>query len=234
MPTDLGLPLPNWQPATLPPRETVRGRDCQLQPLTHAHAAQLWRAIAGLPDLWRYLPDGPFANQAEFAAWMRAQIARDDAIFWAICDDAGAALGLCAYLRLDPKNGSIEIGNILFSPALQRTRAATEAMFLLMRAIFERGFRRYEWKCNALNAPSRAAAQRLGFSYEGTFRNALVVKGRNRDTDWFSITDDEWPARKAALEAWLSPRNFDASGHQIARLEALRPPLTAPPTPSSA
>ena len=219
---ELGTPLPDWKPATVPPRDVMRGRHCQLSPLTLNHAPQLWRALADHPDLWRYLPDGPFASEADFSAWMSVQLRRDDAIFWAIENDAGAPVGLCAYLRIDPDNGSIEIGNVLFSPALQRTRAATEAMFLLMRAVFERGFRRYEWKCNALNAPSRAAARRLGFSYEGTFRNAMIVKGRNRDTDWFSITAEEWPARQSALEAWLAPENFDANGAQIARLDALR------------
>ena len=140
-------------------------------------------------------------------------------IFFAICAPAGRALGFCAYLRIDAGNGSIEIGNLLFSPALGRTRAATEAMYLAMKTVFENGFRRYEWKCNALNEPSKRAALRLGFMFEGTFGQAAIVKGRNRDTSWFSLLDGQWPARQAALEKWLEPENFDANGWQRARLD---------------
>ena len=205
----------------MPRRETMSGRYCRLQPLALEHAPALWRAIDNAPRLFDYLPYGPFAAEIEFADWLTGELKRDDAVFWAICDGSGAAIGLCAYLRLDPGNGTLEIGNVLFSPQLQRTRAATEAMFLLMHAVFQCGFRRYEWKCNALNAPSKAAAKRLGFSYEGTFRQAAVVKGRNRDTDWFSITDAEWPALEAAFQRWLAPANFDEAGGQIARLTSL-------------
>ena len=222
MSPEIGKPLPDWTPATLPPHETINGRYCQLQPLQSAHAGWLWDAIEESPDLWLYMSDGPFRSGGEFLRWLEAQTARDDAIFYAICDTEGKAIGLCSYLRIDPDNGSIEIGNILYSSPLQRTTAATEAMFLLMRTVFENGFRRYEWKCNSLNKPSRAAARRLGFGFEGTLRQAAVVKGRNRDTDWLAILDNQWPTQRQAFERWLSPANFDASGQQIRRLEGLR------------
>ena len=222
MSTELGTPVPDWKPATLPPHEIISGRYCQLQPLQTAHAGWLWDAIENAPEVWDYLPDGPFESGGAFLRWVETQIARKDAIFFAICDGEGKAIGLCAYLRLDPDNGSIEIGYIVFSPQLQRTRAATEAMFLLMRVVFDHGFRRYEWKCNSLNKASKAAAKRLGFRFEGTFRQAAVVKGHNRDTDWYSILDGEWPAQQKAFERFLSPGNFDNSGRQIRRLEGLR------------
>lgn len=218
----LGTLLPDWAPATSPPHEIMCGDYCQLRPLETADAARLWPLIAQLPELFDYLPYGPFDSRDEFAAWMTSELVRTDAISWAICDLDGATIGFCSYLRLDPTNGSIEIGNVLFSPQLQRTRAATEAMFLLMRAVFRNGFRRYEWKCNALNLPSARAARRLGFTFEGTFRQAAVVKGRNRDTDWFSMLDSEWPAHRIAFEKWIAPDNFGEAGAQIRRLEELR------------
>ena len=218
MSSPIGALLPDWKSAILPPHKPINGRYCQLQPLAIQHAPALWRAIESAPQLFDYLPYGPFETQADFAHWLADELKREDAISWAICSADGAVLGLCSYLRLDPNNGSIEIGNVLFSPALQRTRIATEAMFLLMSAVFQNGFRRYEWKCNSLNASSKAAAKRLGFSYEGTFRQAAVVKGRNRDTDWFSVTDAEWPLLRESFERWLTPANFDRAGGQIARL----------------
>ena len=221
MPNQLGIALPNWHAATAPPRETIRGAYSQLRPLEIDDAARLWPLIENRPDLFDYLPYGPFDSPVEFATWLGAELRRDDAISFAICDFNNSILGFCSYLRVDLANGSIEIGNVLFSPVLQRTRAATEAMFLPMRAAFENGFRRYEWKCNALNLPSARAARRLGFQFEGTFRQAAVVKGRNRDTDWFSILDGEWPARKNAFERWLAPENFDETGAQICRLQDL-------------
>lgn len=219
---ELGAPLPDWKPATLPPRETILGRYCQLQPLQSAHAGWLWDAIEAAPELFTYLPYGPFEGGGEFLRWLESEIKREDAIFYAICDTEGRAIGLCAYLRIDLENGSIEIGHILYSPQLQRTPAATEAMYLLMRAVFQNGFRRYEWKCNSLNKASKAAAKRLGFRFEGTFRQAAVVKGHNRDTDWYSLLDDDWPGQEKAFERFLSPANFDASGRQIRRLEGSR------------
>ena len=206
----------------MPPREIIVGRYCQLQPLQSAHAGWLWDAIEDAPELWTYLPDGPIESGGAFLRWLETQIARQDAIFFAICDGEGRAVGLCSYLRIDLENGSIEIGNLLFAPVLQRTAAATEAMFLLMRAVFGCGFRRYEWKCNSLNKPSKAAAKRLGFKFEGTFRQAAIVKGCNRDTDWYSLLDGDWPIQEKAFERWLSPANFDKSGRQIRRLEGLR------------
>ena len=222
MSIELGAPLPDWKPATLPPHETIIGRYCQLQPLQSAHAGWLWDAVENAPELWTYLPDGPFQSGGAFLRWIEAQVAREDMIFFVICDKSEKPVGLCAYLRIDLNNGSIEIGHIVLSPQLQRTHAATEAMFLLMRAVFQCGFRRYEWKCNSLNKPSKAAAKRLGFRFEGTFRQAAVVKGRNRDTDWYSLLDSEWPTQQKAFERWLSPANFDKSGRQIRRLEGLR------------
>ena len=222
MSTELGAPMPDWKSAALPPREIIRGRYCQLQPLESAHAGWLWDAIEAAPELWNYMSAGPFESGGAFLRWIEAQVTREDMMFFAICDDSARALGLCAFLRVDLDNGSIEIGNILLSPALQRTRAATEAMFLLMRAVFQSGFRRYEWKCNSLNKPSKVAAKRLGFRFEGTFRQAAVVKGRNRDTDWYSILDGDWGTQEKAFERWLSPANFDKSGRQIRRLEGLR------------
>ena len=221
MPDELGTFLPDWKSATLPPRGIIRGAYCRLRPLEIEDAARLWPFIENRPALFDYLPYGSFDSPVEFATWLHAELRRDDVMSWAICDFNNAILGFCSYLRVDLNNNSIEIGNVLFSPVLQRTRAATEAMFLLMRAAFDNGFRRYEWKCNALNLPSARAARRLGFTFEGTFRQAAVVKGRNRDTDWFSILDGEWPARKNAFERWLLPENFDEMGAQICRLQDL-------------
>ena len=221
MPNELGFSLPDWHAATAPPRQIMRGAYCQLRPLELDDAARLWPLIEAQPELFDYLPYGPFDSQSEFATWLHSEFKRDDAISFAICDFNNAIIGFCSYLRVDLNNGSIEIGNVLFSPRLQRTRAATEAMYLLMRAAFESGFRRYEWKCNSLNLPSARAAKRLGFTYEGRFRQAAVVKGRNRDTDWFSILDGEWPQRKIAFERWLASTNFDEKGAQICRLQDL-------------
>jgi RimJ/RimL family protein N-acetyltransferase len=169
--------------------------------------------------LWTYLPFGPFANFDEFLPLLVQFEAAKDPHFYTILAGHGAPLGIASLMRIKPKEGSIEVGGIAYSPALQRTPAATEAMSLLMAYAFEDlGYRRYEWKCDALNAPSRRAAERLGFSFEGVFRQALVYKGRNRDTAWFSITDGEWPRLKAAQEAWLKPENFDDEGRQKSKL----------------
>lgn len=213
----IGTPLDVTLPRPRPPHTALRGQYCELLPTDATlHAQSLFDAFAAHEDstLWTYMPYGPFANLAVFEDWMRNITQGNDPLFYTIVVD-GKPLGLASFLRIDPGNGVIEVGYITYAPALQRTRAATEAMYLMMRHAFEDlGYRRYEWKCDDLNAPSRQAAARLGFTYEGTFRKATHYKGRTRDTAWFSIIDSEWPARKAAFEAWLNPDNFDADGKQ--------------------
>jgi RimJ/RimL family protein N-acetyltransferase len=170
--------------------------------------------------MWTYMGYGPFARLDTYTAWAESAAASEDPLFHAIVDQAtGKAVGVAAYLRVEPGVGVIEVGHIAYSPILQRTPAATEAMYLLMRRVFdELGYRRYEWKCDALNAASRGAAERLGFTFEGIFRQATLYKGRNRDTAWYSVIDREWPQLKAAFEAWLDPSNFDGVGRQRTRL----------------
>jgi len=188
-----------------------------LEPLdAELHIADLWQAIQGHDEVWDYLADGPYAGEADLEAELAEKQAGAAALFFAIKPrKSGCAEGYASYMRMDPANGVIEVGNILMTPSLQKTTAATEAMYLMARHIFEDlGYRRYEWKCNANNAPSRRAALRYGFTFEGIFRQHMVVKGQNRDTAWFSMLDGEWPARKAAFEAWLDPANFDANGQQ--------------------
>jgi RimJ/RimL family protein N-acetyltransferase len=203
------------------------GRFCRVEPLDPGrHAADLLAANAEDRDgrNWTYLPYGPFARDEDYRRWVERFCLGDDPLFHAIvARDSGRAVGVASLMRIDPANGVIEVGGINYSPRLQRRPAATEAMYLLMRRVFdELGYRRYEWKCDALNAPSRAAAARLGFRFEGVFRQAVVYKGRNRDTAWFSIIDREWPTLKAAFETWLAPENFDADGHQRRRLAEFR------------
>ena len=223
----VGFPVPGWTPRPRPPRRPMAGRYCRLEPLDPArHGPDLFAANAADDGrMWTYLPVGPFDGEAAYRRWLESVAGGDDPLFHAVVDVAGGrAVGLCSYLRVDPPNGVIEIGHLQFSPRLQRTPAATEAMFLLIRRAFdELGYRRMEWKCDSLNAPSRAAAARLGFRFEGIFRQAVVYKGRNRDTAWYSIVDSEWPSRRAAGERWLEATNFDAAGRQIARLADLRP-----------
>ena len=198
----------------------LSGRFVDLEPLSaEDHAALLFRAYAGHDRVWDYLPYGPFSSASQYHRWVRDAAGRPDPFFYAIRNRQGGNWeGVASYLRIAPEAGSIEVGHINYAPALQRTPAATEAMFLMMKWAFEAGYRRYEWKCDALNAPSRRAAQRLGLSFEGVFRQAAVVKGRNRDTAWFAAIDSDWPALKEAFEAWLSPANFDAEGRQRERL----------------
>ena len=173
--------------------------------------------------MWTYLFSGPFADFAEYHAWLEPKPASEDPLFFAFVDLAtGRAVGLGSYLRIEPANGVIEVGHLQFSPRMQRTPVATEAMYLMMRNAFALGYRRYEWKCDALNAASRRAAERLGFRFEGIFRQAIVYKDRNRDTAWFSVIDSEWPALDAAFRAWLDPANFDAEGRQRRSLVDLR------------
>ena len=225
----VGAPLPDWSPRKPPPRAAMTGRFCTVEPLDPArHAAQLFAAYAEDRDgrMWTYLPRTPYASAQECRAWAEAACRSDDPLVHAIIDNAsGEAVGAASYMRIEPAVGVIEIGSITYSPRLQRRPAATEAMYLMMRRVFdELGYRRYEWKCNALNAPSRAAALRYGFQYEGLFRQAMVVKGRNRDTAWFSVIDGEWPALRSAFESWLDPANFDADGQQRRNLASLRSP----------
>ncbi|SNR34394.1 GNAT family N-acetyltransferase [Puniceibacterium sediminis] len=220
-PQPIGAPVTLSLPRPRPPRTPMQGQYGSVIPTTPEHAAALHAAFVADTEArdWTYLPYGPFASEPAFAEWLTTACLAEDPLFHTICAPDGTALGLASYLRIDPANGVIEVGHIHFAPALQRTPLATEAMALMMaRAFDELGYRRYEWKCDALNAPSRRAAQRLGFTYEGTFRQATVVKGRNRDTAWFSVLDTEWPAIKARFSAWLEPGNFDASGRQITPL----------------
>ena len=225
----VGRPVTNWSPPPLPPRIVLAGRFCRLEPLDAArHAADFHAANQLEPDQrhWTYLTYGPFTAVDDCRRWADEYAQRRDYLFHAIVDlHSGKAAGMAAYMRIDTANGSIEVGGIKYTPPIARQPAATEAMHLLMKNAFVLGYRRYEWKCDALNAPSRAAAQRLGFSYEGTFRQAVVHKGRNRDTAWYSVIDREWPALRAAHEQWLAPENFDAQSRQQLRLSALTAPL---------
>lgn len=226
-PTDqpLGFAVPEWKPATHPTRKVMTGRFCRLEPLdAERHAADLFAANA--LDVegrnWSYLPYGPFDSLASYRSWIEQSCTHADPLFFAIISLAtGKAVGVASYLRIDPKNGAIEVGHLNFSPLIQRTPVATEAMWLMMREAFALGFRRYEWKCNALNYPSRTAAQRLGLSFEGVFRQAAIIKGRNRDTAWYAAIDKEWPALDVAFQHWLSPANFDDKGRQRVSLTQL-------------
>jgi len=221
----IGDAVPGWRPPRVPPREPMVGRFCTVEPLDPArHTADLYAANAQDREgrNWTYLPYGPFETEPAYRAWVEKAATGPDPLFQAIVDAAtGKAVGVASFMRIDPANGVIEVGGINYSPLLQRRPAATEAMYLMMRRAFELGYRRYEWKCDSLNAPSRAAAQRLGFSYEGTFRQAWVYKGRNRDTAWYSIIDREWAALRGAFERWLAPGNFDADGRQRVSLSGL-------------
>jgi RimJ/RimL family protein N-acetyltransferase len=224
----VGLPVPGWSPRPLPPRRAMAGRFCAVEPLDpDRHAAELFAANAEdrAGRIWTYYNYGPFAALADYRAWMEAACADPGRFFHAIRDSgSGRAVGVAAYLNLLPAVGVVEIGSLVFSPLLQRRPASTEALYLMMRRAFdELGYRRCEWKCDSLNAPSRAAATRLGFRYEGLFRQATITRGRNRDTAWFSVIDGEWPALRRGFERWLDPANFDADGRQRRRLAELRP-----------
>jgi len=209
----------------MPKKVPLDGETVVLEPVDPArHAASLFASSKDAPELWKHLAYGPFHDQEEFTGWLQERAATDDPLFYALVDRAAAeARGMASYLRMEPHHGVIEIGHIWFAPALQRTRQATESIFLLARHAFDDlGYRRLEWKCDSLNGPSRSAAERFGFTYEGIFRQHMVVKGRNRDTAWYSITDAEWPSRRAAFEAWLSAENFDADGTQRRSLAEIR------------
>jgi len=217
--------LEGWRGASAPRREVLAGETVILEPLDPVrHGDDLFAATAGADSTWDYLAYGPFAARDEFVRWLGQRAPIDDPLTFAIVDrESGAARGLTSLMRIDASNGVIEVGHIWLSPPLQRTRQATEALYLQARYVFdELGYRRFEWKCDSLNEPSRRAAERFGFVHEGIFRQHMVIKGRNRDTAWFSILDGEWPSRRAAFEAWLSPDNFDANGRQKASLMELR------------
>jgi len=225
----VGFAVEGWTPPPRPPREPMQGRYCSVEPVDIArHAADLYASnrAATDPRDWTYLAYGPFESLEDYRAWMQRVCLSDDPLFHAIIDSAtGKAVGVASYLRIEPASGSIEVGHINYSPLLQRTPAATEAMYLMMQRAFALGYRRYEWKCDALNARSRAAAQRYGLSFEGIFRQATVYKGRNRDTAWYAAIDQEWPALQAAFLQWLDPANFDPSGRQRVRLADLTAPI---------
>ena len=216
------------RPAQRPQRTALCGRYVDVVPAAAAaHAADLYAAATGpgTDTIWTYLSVGPWTDRASLEAWLAQAERSQDPFTYALVDQAsGKALGIATYMRIEPGHRVIEVGGIWFTPGLQRTRAATEAMYLMAKNAFEvLGYRRYEWKCNAFNEPSRRAALRLGFTYEGLFRQHMIARGRNRDTAWFSMLDGEWPARRAAFERWLAPENFDAAGRQRTRLAAGEP-----------
>jgi RimJ/RimL family protein N-acetyltransferase len=224
----------NWKPVQPPRPVTLSARSVTLEPLdADRHSAAIWNAVRNHDEVWTWLSDGPYASESALRAALAEKQASQNAVFLAILPTLDGQLpnsayvpspyvpsphpaaGYASYMRLEPAHGVVEVGNILLSPSLQRTTAATEAMYLMARHVFDDlGYRRYEWKCNAENEPSRRAALRLGFSFEGVFRQHMVIKDRNRDTAWFAMLDHEWPARKRAFEAWLDPGNFDHNGHQ--------------------
>ena len=215
----IGYPVEDWHERPRPPRSAMVGEWCRVEPLDFdQHAKELSGAYLGTKDdrNWTYLPYGPFGSSEDYCNWLKTNCLGDDPLFHAVIDlKTETAVGVASYLRIQPIVGVIEVGHIHYSPQLQKTPAATEAMYLLMKRVFdELGYRRYEWKCDALNDRSREAAVRLGFQFEGIFRRAVVNKGRNRDTAWYSIIDKEWPARKKAFQNWLGPANFDTQGKQ--------------------
>lgn len=222
----VGEPVLNWRPASLPTSTPVEGRFCRIEPINvdhHGHDLFLAFRKDEAGRNWTYLPYGPFETEGAFLDWLTATCLGQDPFFHAISDlETSKVVGIASYLRIEPKVGVIETGHLHYSPLLQRRPAATEAMFLLMQRVFsELGYRRCEWKCDALNAPSRRAAERLGFRFEGIFRQATIYKGRNRDTAWYSILDQEWPSLERAYLQWLDPKNFDEGGRQKTSLRTL-------------
>jgi RimJ/RimL family protein N-acetyltransferase len=224
----IGLPI-DPTPAPRPGPVTLKGRYGRIERLEAEHAADLWDAFAGHDEVWTYIAGyGPFSGAAEFSASIAERAMLDDPYAYAIVDGADRAVGFFTLLRIEPAMRVIEVGHVMYSPALQRTPLGTEAQYLLARYVFEElGYRRYEWKCDSLNAKSWRAALRYGFRYEGTFRQHIIAKGRNRDNAWFSILDSEWPARKRNFERWLRPENFDAEGRQKLSLTALNSEVRA-------
>jgi RimJ/RimL family protein N-acetyltransferase len=217
----VGPPIDS-SPAAFPGPVTLKGRFCTVERLNAArHGSDLVAAMRGHDHIWTYIPVGPFTSDAALSDYIAACEQNKERIFYAVVNADGRALGLLSLMEIRPANRVIEVGNIVYSPELQRTPLTTEAQYMLARYAFETlHYRRYEWKCDSLNAPSRRAAERFGFTYEGLFRQHMILKGRTRDTAWFSILDGEWPARKAAFERWLAPENFDSDGKQKAKLGA--------------
>jgi len=215
----IGPPVDS-NPARRPEPVTLEGRFGRVERLAQHHDSSLWDALKSHGRIWTYMSSyGPFADFPAFSAWVGSRLPLDDPYSYAVVDKSGRAVGIAALMEIRPVMRSIEVGHIVYSPALQRTQLATEAQYLLARYAFETlGYRRYEWKCNALNAASHRAALRYGFVYEGILRQHTIAKGRNRDTAYFSMLDSEWPARKAAFERWLAPENFDSEGRQKAKL----------------
>jgi RimJ/RimL family protein N-acetyltransferase len=220
--TNLGPPVPE-EPASRPQRVRIEGAFVIIEPLNPAiHGDALWVGAGGVENqaLWKYMHSGAFPDRAALDLYLQDKAASDDPLYFAIVDSStGKAAGHASYMRIDPGQRVIEVGAILYAKALQRTRAATEAMYLMARYVFEDlGYRRYEWKCNVLNEPSMRAARRLGFTFEGVFRQHMIVKGRSRDTAWYAMLDREWPSRKKEFERWLASDNFDDAGRQRTRL----------------
>lgn len=230
-----GAPVPDFRPPQRPDGAPLIGRYVQLDRLCVAdHGRDLHSANARDDRIWDYLPYGPFADAPAYHEWVAEVAEVADPFFYAITPFAtGKSAGVASFLRIKPEAGSIEVGHINFAAELQRTLAATEAIYLMMAWAFAAGYRRFEWKCDALNRGSRRAAERYGLSFEGVFRQATVVKGRNRDTAWFAAIDSEWDAIREAHEAWLDPANFDAEGRQITRLSALTAPIRVTRDPLS-
>lgn len=226
---EVGKPVSDWVIPPVPVHEVIKGRYVRLEPLSvQKHAAGLWDAFSEDQDgsVWDYLPDGPFVSLSQFHKLVRDKEPSKDPLFFAVRDlESGKLGGFLSFLRISPEAGSIEVGYITFAPSLQKTKGATEAVVLLARRVFELGYRRFEWKCNALNMGSRRAAERYGFSFEGVFRQAAIVKGRNRDTAWFAMIDGEFGAIDAAYTRWLDPQNFISTGRQIHSLSDMTRPI---------
>ncbi|MHB1946955.1 MAG: GNAT family N-acetyltransferase [Gammaproteobacteria bacterium] len=221
----VGLPCKGWTAREMPKNEVLRGKYCVLEPLNiQLYGLKLFEALQfnNRGETWTYLPYGPFANGEEFCLWLEKTNSEFNTQLYCILDNHNNSLGIAGYLRINPEHGVIEVGHLHYSKQLQRTRITTEAMYLMMRHAFDDlGYRRYEWKCNSLNEPSKTAALRLGFKFEGIFRQSNVFKNLNRDTAWFSIIDNEWPMLKIKFEKWLEESNFDPNGKQIIKLSEI-------------
>ncbi|MDG1430101.1 MAG: GNAT family protein [Paracoccaceae bacterium] len=217
----IGPLVEGWTAPSVPENIDLQGTHARIVPLAPKYASDLFESFDGNDWVFDYLFEDPFQSVTAYAEWIAKVTQKSDPYFVAILDAGGVAIGAASFMRITPAMGVIEVGNINITPRGQRSTATTEAMFLMMQWAFENGYRRYEWKCNALNAPSRRAAQRFGFSFEGVFRRHMIVKGRNRDTAWFAITEDEWPALRRAYDTWLSSDNFNSTGRQLRSLKEL-------------